>query len=557
MQMKIAHGIKVGVMIVSGCMALSGCGAIQSSDALHEQRHSVTHPSSVSSIKSKFISQMANFKLHSVFPEMVATMHRNILQVANMTATGKIVVNHTTYQINLPAHTKLMYTLSGNGVLWTIYPDTTFNIPIQLIGSLYLTPYVSSSFAQRAIPKSNVALENNSTLLFRDNTSYSTAHIKANAITLYKDPSATLFSYPMMVNGQRVSQFAALIENNKTVQLLGQYPADQPPEIAPTTNGVFYARMNTLTKNSNMVWIYHNFITDSSTVIHTNFTPQAFYSDASNAAIIAGPDLYHIDAKAKIQVEHTPPLANSSAFTAMLDRLQLPSLYVPSLAFHSASSPSVLVKLSITSPTSYHVMWHETQSQAPLTVSVSNVTFSATHAYQIPIQHKGAKDFVLPSKNLSTQPIMTIPDYFGKYKVQSTMILSSSQGPYVEWLNATPLNKTSGVKKGSAPSTWFAAFAVGSWTYILGPFSSPANPTQTKRLSALITAATQSPLPSLPSRGLITLKMTQNNNTSTTLQSSRLDFNPKRGLFVRISGPGLIPIKQLSLWTVTNVSTTT
>ncbi|MCI0182971.1 hypothetical protein MM817_01240 [Acidibacillus sp. S0AB] len=539
------------MMILFITMSMTtGCGTLSTSTSVHMENSHQTPPASLSTASLSFHAQTVHANLSPDLPSTIQSLSRNTLQLAPSNTTGQIQVNHSVYQLTLPPQSKLMYLLGDDGIIWTVQAVGHSQPTNQFVGSLNFTPYVDNTMEERALPKITSPLLDGNTLLFRAPTSRSNASTTTGAITLYQDDTAILFSYQMMISGQTATQFAALPEGDKTVQLLGQYIDHlQKPEIVPITNGVIYGRFDNIDSPQSHVWIYRNFITDSFALIHTRFTPQAFYSNETTAAIVAGSDMFWITTKGQVTQQFTPPLPSSSVFQPALAELTLPQLYMPSLAFQSLTTSEMNMMLSAISPTSYVYRWNEKEPNTTIEVLVSDKATS-THHFIMSVEKKDSNSLLLPTKNLIPHPPHRIPAFLGHQIVLASMVLTSQQGPEVEWLASAP-GITGQSKQGSNRTPiWFASFTVHNWTYILGPFCSPANTLQTTQLSQFITTTIKNPLPTLSGHGFMAIQL-QTNQTACTFAKSMVEFQPTTDLFVRITGHGLSAAQQLPFWTVT------
>ncbi|WP_146192748.1 hypothetical protein [Sulfoacidibacillus thermotolerans] len=541
--------LRIGT-ITALCMTVSGCATTPStvSSSLHTQNiKSVQKP--LSKVQN-YAPLTIDSSLQLALPDSIGTLHRDLLQQAFLTTSGRIVVNHMTYQINLPAHTRLMYLLQDNGILWTVQPRGGIQGNQPLVNSLFFTPFVSSDFMEHALPRMTTSLTDNATLLFRTNQVYTDHVSNNNGITLYQDHSAILFSYILPIDGQKMIQFAILTNANTAIQLLGQYPLRPvPPVVMPITNGVIYERYSPSHLQREHVFIYRNFAANTTVVFHTSFQAQAFYSNTSSALVIAGPEQISINAKGQITHAQTPPLPLNPLLLNALQPLHMPEMYLPSISFQYGHSSIMPILLTVKGPSLYEIRLTLQNPSTILQVTVAK-SKQALHKYRIHIEHIDTKSLILPTKNLFVHSVTPIPSFYGAYQPLTSMILSSQQGPEIEWIRAIE-KQSQKVKNPTLHSaTWFAAFAIGNWTYMLGPFTNPANTNQTNQLSQFITAITSNPLPDFAQPGWMAIKL-QKQTTTWERLPSLIEFSPAKGISVHIKGISLLTTQQLQFWTLT------
>lgn len=256
--------------------------------------------------------------------------------------------------------------------------------------------------------------------------------------------------------------------------------------------------------------------------------PLAISTDPASGTVtvFSGPQAFLLGKNGAVTRGYAP--VAQEALAALRQHVDAQALVVPLPPYPSSSARW---RLTVTGPDAYEWMLPE-NSGSGLSAWTASVT-SAPGPAQTRTGHPNA-----PEPDTPYEP------FFGSLRPLHVFSLGSQEGPVITWIQAAPRGPVS-AKPVSYP--WFASFVARGWKYEIGPFTDPANRSETTLLSYLIERA-DILRPSPLGNGTAYVKIGPKDDLYT---ASMILFHPVAGTRVTITGSGLDALSaplRLGVW---------
>lgn len=497
-------------------VATTGCGVFEQTSSAGTSNISVallTAGSPSATVVHRTVHASRTVSL----PPMVKILTLSGLPLTTHTVSTATVIKHGEFMVDghyylAPPGEEIAYVAMAHALVWTVIPPSAHVATGKQV--FYTSPYpVIDGTLQQPV-------------ILRPLSIYNQIAIPTGAqVQLFNWTAALLFSITWKSHGSPITQYQTLGQTGQVHTLLTVKPT---ATVWLTSLGdlLLYAAAHSDShiNDSLLKAGYYNATTGVRAVVPATTWPLSVIAISTDSTeLLSGGIVYTVSTLGQITASHAPIAPQIAAQVQTLPIAKWPMLYMPSQSWITAKTQPMQAVLIVNSPAEYQI---ELLTKDPTPKLVSHLIIRRTTAQTPSVSGDSVQ--------------AAIPSFFGNFTILHTFTLSSQAGVTVRWMQAVQPNT-------GKPAVWFTSFSVAGWSYVSGPYGSPADHSQTTALSDILYRFSHfPPLSSIP-KGQLYMKMAAGDQAVTT---SQVRFAPTVTLSVTGFGPGLTPLQVLSTWTV-------